>query len=318
MITYNHENYIRDAIEGVLMQKTSFPIELVIGEDCSTDNTRAICIEYQQKYPEIIRLLLPEKNLGANKNFINTLAACKGKYIALCEGDDYWTDPYKLQKQVDFLENNPEYGLVYTDYNRLYQKTGTIIKNFLQNKKYVIEDGVIFDKLMNFQNISQVCTVVFRKNIIYEYFDFNAMVERKWQLGDLPLLLTFAKHSKIKYLNESTATYRVLEESASNTKNYEKKHELHKSIYDVFLFYADKYNCSEQIKQNIKIKQYQAFLKDALFLKNKKLSAEAKAELQQLNVSLSFKENIFWICTQIGFLNKIVLLLYKLYRKYLS
>ncbi len=111
MLTYNHENYIARAIEGVLMQQTNFPVELIIGEDCSTDNTRQVCFEYRERYPDKIRLRLPDKNIGMCKNLYETLAACDGKYIAMCEGDDYWTDPLKLQKQVDFLESHPDYTI---------------------------------------------------------------------------------------------------------------------------------------------------------------------------------------------------------------
>ncbi len=126
MITYNHEPFIREAIEGVLMQQTSFPIELVIGEDCSTDRTREICLEYKEKYPDKIKFLLNEKNLGMMPNFIQTLNACTGKYIALCEGDDYWTDKLKLQKQVDFLEGNEEYVMAYHD-AKVIDEAGEII-----------------------------------------------------------------------------------------------------------------------------------------------------------------------------------------------
>ena len=100
------ENFIKDAIEGILMQKTSFPIELIIGEDCSTDNTRKIVEDYEEKYPNLIFAQYSEKNLGMMNNFFNVLQAAVGKYIALCEGNDYWTDPLKLQKQVYFLEEN--------------------------------------------------------------------------------------------------------------------------------------------------------------------------------------------------------------------
>lgn len=110
MITYNHEKYISQAIEGVLIQQTNFAFELIIGEDCSTDNTRKICLEYKEKYPNIIRLLLPDVNLGMSKNFIETIQAATGKYIAFCEGDDYWTDSEKLQKQVSFLDANQKYS----------------------------------------------------------------------------------------------------------------------------------------------------------------------------------------------------------------
>ncbi|MFC0517940.1 glycosyltransferase family 2 protein [Mucilaginibacter angelicae] len=107
--TYNHKEFIGQAIESFLMQETSFRYEIVIGDDCSTDGTTEILRSYKEKYPDKIKLILPEKNRGAHLNTINTLNACEGKYIALCDGDDYWTNPQKLQKQVDFLENNPEY-----------------------------------------------------------------------------------------------------------------------------------------------------------------------------------------------------------------
>src|ERR1700739_2391661 len=107
MITYNHEKYIAQAIESVLAQKTNFPVELVIGDDYSTDSTRKICLDYKKKHPDILKLRFPDKNMGMMPNFIANLKECDSRYIALLEGDDYWTDPYKLQKQFDFLEANP-------------------------------------------------------------------------------------------------------------------------------------------------------------------------------------------------------------------
>ncbi|MCF6185625.1 MAG: glycosyltransferase, partial [Bacteroidales bacterium] len=114
MLTYNHEKFIAQAIESVLMQKVSFNYELIIGDDCSQDNTQKIIREYQKKHPDIIKPVLRTKNIGANNNFVDIFKKATGKYIALLEGDDYWTDPNKLQKQVDFLEANPEYGIVST------------------------------------------------------------------------------------------------------------------------------------------------------------------------------------------------------------
>lgn len=123
MITYNHEAFISKAIEGVLMQKTSYSYELVIGEDGSTDNTRKICETYQAKYPDKIKLLPFTGNKGMAGNYIATLEACTGKFIALCEGDDYWTDPGKLEKQAKFLLENPGYNLCFHDvYNELNGK----------------------------------------------------------------------------------------------------------------------------------------------------------------------------------------------------
>lgn len=115
IITYNHERFIAQAIESVLMQETDFPVELVIGEDCSTDGTRVIVCEYADRYPGRVRLLLSERNQGTIANVVATLNACRGQYITLLDGDDYWTDPLKLQKQVEFLEANSEYVACHHD-----------------------------------------------------------------------------------------------------------------------------------------------------------------------------------------------------------
>src|SRR5437763_7128973 len=111
VITYNHEQFIAQAIESVLMQETAFAVELVIGEDCSTDGTRRTVQAYAGKYPNVIRALLPEKNLGMAGNYDAVLHACRGKYIAWLEGDDYWRTPQKLQKQVALMDANPHYSM---------------------------------------------------------------------------------------------------------------------------------------------------------------------------------------------------------------
>ena len=131
MIAYNHENYIREAIDSILMQETDFDYEIVIGEDCSTDNTRAILLEYKKQFPEKFKLLLHEKNLGLIDNMLTTFSACSGKYIATLEGDDYWSDPMKLQKQADFLEKNPEYSMCYHAIDNV-KSDGTYINTFTQ------------------------------------------------------------------------------------------------------------------------------------------------------------------------------------------
>lgn len=123
-ITYNHEPYIQKCIEGVLMQQVNFPIEFIIAEDCSTDGTLAICKEYAEKYPDLIQLITSDNNVGAIANERRAMKAAKGKYIAFCEGDDYWTDSLKLQKQVDFMESNPEYSVCFHRFikNDIYSK----------------------------------------------------------------------------------------------------------------------------------------------------------------------------------------------------
>ena len=123
-ITYNHAPFIRKALDGFLMQKTDFPFEIVLAEDCSTDGTRKICEEYKAKYPEKIHYIYRDHNVGYNENEYEAMCATKGKYIAYCEGDDHWTDSLKLQKQVDFLESHPEYSVCWHRCKHRNAKTG--------------------------------------------------------------------------------------------------------------------------------------------------------------------------------------------------
>ncbi|MFC4721184.1 glycosyltransferase family 2 protein [Geojedonia litorea] len=125
--TYQHEAYIQQCLDSVLQQNTTYAYEIILGEDCSTDKTRAICQTYADAYPDQIRLFLRHRKdvIKMNGiptgrfNFIQNLKACRGRYIAILDGDDYWTDPLKLQKQVDFLEGHPDYSICWTKYEIL-------------------------------------------------------------------------------------------------------------------------------------------------------------------------------------------------------
>ena len=126
-ITYNQEKYIKDAIESFLQQKTSFPFEVIISDDCSTDNTAGIIKEYAQKYPNLIKPIFREENLGVMKNFIDTLSQVKTKYAIVNEGDDYFSDENKLQIQYDFLEKNPQYSACFHPVKIIYENNGMTI-----------------------------------------------------------------------------------------------------------------------------------------------------------------------------------------------
>lgn len=200
MLTYNQEDFIAQAIEGVLMQKTNFLYQLVIGEDASTDTTKRICEAYAAANPEKIKLLPSSKNLGLINNFIRTYKECDGKYIAICDGDDYWTDPLKLQKQVDFLEGNPDFSLVFTSFKFLFPD-GRIVE-----KDYSVQADTTDFKVLVFENYICSATALFRNKIKPD--DFPQWLE-KCPYGDWPLYLwTTRKGEKIKFMNEVTAVYR--------------------------------------------------------------------------------------------------------------
>lgn len=210
MITYNHERYIAQAIEGVVTQKTTFRIELVIGEDCSTDSTRKICEDYVKKYPEIIKLLPSEKNLGMNKNGLRTFQECNGKYIAICEGDDYWTDPYKLQKQVDFLEANDDFAICFHPVN-IWLK-GNLKADFLTRN---VNDTTTISDLAN-GNYIHTPSVVFKNKLFGELPpEFSQS-----PVGDYFLHMLNARFGKIKKLPEVMAVYRLHESNTWANTNF--------------------------------------------------------------------------------------------------
>lgn len=143
IITYNQESYVARAIEGALQQQTDFAVEIVVGEDCSKDGTRDIVFRYQREHPERVRVLTSDRNVGAFENSDRVLKACRGKYIAICDGDDYWTDPRKLQKQVDFLEAHPEYAMCCHDVDVVCDGVSRVctFAEFTQNT-FSFEDAV--------------------------------------------------------------------------------------------------------------------------------------------------------------------------------
>lgn len=259
MITYNHEKYIGEAIESVIKQKTNFELELVIGEDFSTDNTKNICDEYSRKRPNLIRLLNTEKNLGVIPNFIRTLKACKGKYIAICEGDDFWTDPYKLQKQVDFLETNPEYSLCFHDVAVKWENKSIITAKFCQG--LMKENFDIHDIIKGW--FIPTASMVFRtKNIIPLPKWFNEL-----STGDYALQLLCAMHGKVKFINEEMAVYRRTLGSDSMTSRYNTINNISGLIYLFTVFNEhSKHNYSRSIKIRITRLKFERFL---LFQKTK-------------------------------------------------
>lgn len=239
-LTYNHEPFIRQCLNGFVMQKTSFTYEVLIHDDASTDKTADIIHEYEQKYPEIIKPIYEKENQwnkGRKGTIIFNLPRAKGKYIALCEGDDYWIDPHKLQKQVDFLEDNPEYAMVYTLSQIYNQKKNTFEEN-LFGSEY---KG--YDNLLAYNQISTLTTCI-RSKVMLDYIDDIKPQKRKWLMGDYPMWLWIGYYYKIKFFPYITSVYRVLEESASHSKDIERNEKFILSTIDITTFYIKKFNLS--------------------------------------------------------------------------
>lgn len=214
MITYNHEKYIRQALESVFMQQTDFYFDVVIGEDASTDNTRTIIDEFKREYGERLITVYHDTNVGYLRNAYEfCFPLLKGKYVAVLEGDDYWTDPLKLQKQVDFLEKNPEFSLCHHAFDVDYEDKIPGIKD---RNRYNREKPVItFTDILDF-SYPKSLTVIFRRDILSD-IDLNKFF-RDMPVGDIPLWHLILLKGKGFFIDEAMGCYRVHGKSLTNTR----------------------------------------------------------------------------------------------------
>lgn len=225
MLAYNHEKYIAQAIESILMQKVNFKYEVFIYEDCSTDKTRDVIEKYRILHPDIIKVNYNKENLGMKQNAQNLRMNLNGEYVAYLEGDDYWLDKYKLQKQVDFLDKNRDYAMVAHNVI-IVDKNGNKIENTFKNKIYHVKKEGDFS-LIDFESgymLSQTASILFRNYFIRlsedlkeEFFNCIANGDKKSQLLNL-------LYGKAKFFPESMSAHRlVLDEGDSWTaKTYKK------------------------------------------------------------------------------------------------
>lgn len=216
MLAYNHGAYIEKAIASVLAQATTFPFELVISEDCSTDATRELARKCQRQAPDKIRLIVSDQNVGMNANLLRAIAVARGEFIAYCEGDDYWVDSGKLQKQVEFMRANPACGLVHGNYLNVIEVGGVWRERlaFRRPRQLEMRAGRIYPALLQANRI-QTCTVLSRRDLVLRYRAEGPGVGA-YRVGDWPEFLYVAHEAEIGFINLPLAAYRRTPGSVTN------------------------------------------------------------------------------------------------------
>ncbi|MDR0193695.1 MAG: glycosyltransferase [Myroides sp.] len=306
MLTYGHIDYIKQAIESVLMQETNFSIQLVIAEDCSPDNTREIVKQYQEKYPHIIKLILQDVNVGAIINNQILLENLDGHYIAPLEGDDYWSDSKKLQQQVDFLEQNSEYNLVYTDAQYFTQKTQ---KLDLQRTQQIsgFDDLLVKNKIFTL-------TTCFRREVLDSYFKEDYQNLKTLPFGDYSLWLYATTQGKAKYLPIVSSVYRILEESASHSKDINKIVAFEEAVSKCRMYYLNKYYTGdkEALKNKLLGSKTLSIIRLALRNENEEVFNKYKDDLKYI-ANYKYKYYLIYSLGKINF--KIFIKFYKTFSK---
>lgn len=280
MLSYNHQPFITRAIDGVINQKTNVPFELVIGEDCSTDGTREIVFDYQKKYPDIIQVVTSDRNVGMRKNSIRTTQACRGKYIAICDGDDYWHNVDKLQMQADYLEAHPNCGLVFSEYDRYYRKTGKKIPYFFRSTNNIPPAKFnVFKRWgdrRTFCNMTP-CTVMVRKSLWVEILASYPYNSDEYLGGTDVSFCEVALVSDVHYIEESLATYTVQIESACRSRDPKRIARFNLSVAGAYLHIANKYKQVNDIAY-LKKTWVSACLRSAFWDRKPSLARTALAE----------------------------------------
>lgn len=242
MTTYNQEKYIAEAIESVLAQKTSFPVQLVIGEDCSTDKTLSICHHYAAMHSNIV-LLHRSYNLGLARNLVLVWQECKSQYIAMLEGDDFWCSSYKLQRQVELMEQHPEYSMCFTTANVRDEDNPDNHREFPCRKSRKVSLN-LSDVIRH--NLLANCSVMYRGGLVPQL--------PKWMLGlpylDLALHCLHSQYGNIGYISEHMAIYRLHKDSSFECKSLVERVRISTEVYAALAQYLPKPYC-EQARQTL-------------------------------------------------------------------
>ena len=201
--SYNRSDTVGQTIDSILAQKVDADVEIVIGDDCSTDNAREVLLKYKEQHPDTIKLLFHEQNMGLGANWATCVKACKGKYICNCDNDDYWHNEHKLQIQLDYMESHPECNICITNHRTHNRTTGEI-------KEFEVELDHS-DIQMQMWNGGRFCnaTIMYRADFMKAHLDLDEFVKRRFTLQDWPAWVVLTAYTDIDLLQESTATFGI-------------------------------------------------------------------------------------------------------------
>jgi len=254
MITYNHQNYIKQALESVLNQKVNFDYEIIIGDDASFDGTSDIILDFKKKYKEKIVAILREENIGATNNFYNVMKNAKGKYIALLEGDDFWTDNFKLQTQYDFLENNYDFiGVAHK--NGRCDGDGNIIEDYPFPKN----DGILtVNDFLKYGILYHTSTLFFKNIFVNSDNRYMELLTSHPLIGDIPLAMLLLDMGNMYLLNKKMSMFRrIVKKNGTNAQSIAKSNLMRSMTLQIeqtrFMdsFFRGKYNFNSKLSSQV-------------------------------------------------------------------
>ena len=299
VITYNQQDTIRQTLDSILCQKGDFQLEVIIGEDCSTDTTSAICCDYAERYPDQVLLLENAHNLGIMANFARVMKACSGDLIGICAGDDYWCDELKLQKQMTYLQSHPECGVCTTSgYRYLVRRDEMVpgiaplnpIANGDVSKHYFSDSypGGVY---------AMPLSMIFKRELL-QHIDFNEYIHRGFPVEDYPMQAIMSMHTRWGHIDDLTVVYRVYTESATFISyDHPKYMQYHRGLMEIRRYLREKFalqldNYSEEyIQEYLFYREYLLYLYNGDFRKAKQLVYNCKLHTSKVNKARKMTAN---------------------------
>lgn len=275
--TYNQEKTIARTLDSILAQDTKHSYEIVLGEDASEDGTRGICEIYAKNYPDLIRLLPPAPNKGLMRNYRDCIKECTGEYLMACAGDDWWSDNNKINLQVDFLDNNPDYILAYTGSIRYNVNMGTTTSMDVVEPKDDMFTALI--------NVDFICapTLCFRSSV-FDSIDLNDYISKGYPMEDYPMLLEMCNMGKFKAMKDYTVTYTHSSESASTFRALEKQIDFERFVQQVRIDMVKKYRRYDITTSYLNDLFYRTLYSHGIKFNDRKFSLENIRKVKDKNV----------------------------------
>lgn len=299
VLAYNHGPYIEECLESIASQVCNFPFEVLVGEDCSPDDTREKVVQIAARYPGLIRPILSESNLGAMMNSRNLTELARGKYIAFCEGDDYWNVNNKLQRQVDILESDPEVTLVCADADAYFHNTGRRIRSIHErNGQWDPPPEDITEALLTRRINLFTCTACSPRELRLKAYRENPYeFSSNHPMGAIQLFLELSRQGKVVPIRESMATYRVITESTSRSKDLSKVFRFQVAALEICEHYARKFGYGPDVFRKIWFSQFWTMFDLVMRSRNQTLREELNhlIEARAIHPERLSQRLAFWI-----------------------
>lgn len=299
LLTYNNEKHIEVTLESIVNQKVNFEYEIVIGDDCSTDNTLDILTKYKLKYPTLIKLKRNKTQLGILKNFKTTLDRCNGKYVFDIAGDDIIQSENALQIMVDALQKDTNIGFVDCGYDRLDDKNGRIIR--FKNRSIITASKTAYLNAVLMGKIIPV-GLCYNKDLLYQYVDFETYFKMNLTIEDYPILVDMIMNTNFSRITKSLVTYRVHDTSYSHKKTFENHSFLNNQMRNLFDYMAKKYSYPQNIKQSFHNNSLKELLFFAGYFEKKELGKKVFQNIKSKNV----KDYIHYYASQNKLFRKLI------------